>query len=63
MSAALALPDVERSSPVTVSRDCPVLYVFKPVTETSFSDGLRYPVYGVVVFDKVIFYRCLLDVP
>ena len=56
-----ALPDIQRSSPVTVTADTPVLNILKPVTETAFSDALRNPVDGIVVADQILFYSsCLL---
>ena len=61
--AALALPDIQWCSPVTVSGNTPVLNVLKPVTETSLTDALRNPVDGVVVADQIIFYCCHLDEP
>ena len=42
--AALALPDIQRSTPVTVTADAPVLNVLQPVAETAFTDALRNPV-------------------
>ena len=53
MSAG-ALPYVQRSSPVTVSGNTPVLYVFQPVAETSFTDGFRNPVYSIVICNQFI---------
>ena len=60
---ALTLPDIQRSSPVTVSGNTPVLNIFQPVAETSFSDTLRNPVNGVVVADQVILHCSHLDKP
>ena len=48
---AFTLPDIQWSSPVTVTADTPVLNVFQPVTKTAFADGFRNPVDGVVVAD------------
>ena len=62
-SAVLTLPDVEWCSPVTVTGDTPVLNIFKPVSETSLTDGLRNPVYGLVVGNEVITNLCHLDEP
>ena len=56
-------PDVQRSSPVTVTGNTPVLNVLQPVAETSFSDTFRDPVDGVVVADQIIFDCCHLDEP
>jgi len=51
----LTLPYRKWCSPVTVTGDTPVLDILKPVTETSFSDRIRDPVYSIVVADQVIF--------
>ena len=59
----LTLPYVQRSSPVTVTGNPPVLNVLQPVTETSFSDGFRNPVYGSVVANQIIFDCCHFDEP
>ena len=50
--SAFTLPDVQWSSPVTVTADTPVLNVFKPVAETSFTDALRDPVDCIVISDQ-----------
>ena len=63
LMAALTFPYRKRCSPVTVSGNTPVLYIFQPVTETSFSDGFRDPVYRIVVADQILFYFCHLDEP
>ena len=63
LMAALTLPDVQRSSPVTVTADAPVLYVLQPVAKTAFSDALRNPVDGVVVADQVVLHSGHLDEP
>ena len=63
LASTFTLPDVQRSSPVTVSGNTPVLNVFQPVAETSFTNALRNPVDGVVVADQIVFYRCHLDEP
>ena len=63
LMAALTLPYRKRSSPVTVSGKSPVLNVFQPVAETSFSDALRNPVDGVVVADQILFYCSHADEP
>ena len=51
LMTAAAFPDVKRSAPVTVTGDCPVLYIGKPVAETSLADGFGNPIDGVVVAD------------
>ena len=61
--SAFTLPDIEWCAPVTVTWDSPILYILKPVSETSWTDRLRNPVYCIVVSDKIILYCCLLDVP
>ena len=61
--AAFTLPYRKRSSPVTVSGKSPVLNVFQPVAEASFSDALRNPVDGVVVADQILFYCSHADEP
>ena len=63
VTAGRALPDVERSSPVTVTRDAPVLNIFQPVAEASLTDALGDPVDGVVVADQIVLHRCHLDEP
>ena len=62
-SAVGAFPDVERSTPVTVTRDSPVLYILEPVAESSLADGFGYPVYGVVVLYEIFADCGHLDVP
>ena len=63
MSTAFTFPDVKRSSPVTVTGNCPVLNIFKPVAETSLTDGFRNPVYGIVITDQIIPYCGFPDIP
>ena len=63
LMAALTLPDVQRSSPVTVPADTPVLYVLQPVAEAALADALRDPVDGVVVADQVVLHSSHLDEP
>ena len=60
---AFTLPDIQRSSPVTVSGNTPVLYIFQPVTETAFSDTFRNPVDGIIVADQILFHCSHLDKP
>ena len=62
-SAVLTLPDIERSSPVTVTGDTPVLNIFQPVSKTSLTDGLRNPVYRLIVGNEVVTNLCHLDEP
>ena len=63
LASALTFPDIQRSSPVTVSGNTPVLHILQPVAETTFTDAFRDPVDGIVVTDQIIFYRCHLDKP
>ena len=63
LSAALTFPDVQRSSPVTVSGNAPVLNVLQPVSETAFADVLRDPVDLLIILHQVIFNRSHLDEP
>ena len=63
MSTGFTLPDVQGRSPIPVSRKTPVLYIFNPIAEPSFSDGLRNPVYGVVILDQFILHGGHLDEP
>ena len=63
LMAALALPHIERRSPVTVARDAPVLNVLKPVAKTPLSDGLWNPVDRIVIAHQILFYRGHLDKP
>ena len=60
---AFAFPDVEGSTPVTVTADAPVLNIFKPVTEAALADAFGNPVNGVVILDKVILNGGHLDEP
>ena len=61
--AALALPDVERSSPVAVTADAPILDVLYPVAEASLAYALGNPVDGIVVSHKVVSDRGHLNEP
>ena len=61
--SALTFPDIQWSSPVTVTADTPVLNILNPVAETSLTDTFRDPVDCVVVSDQIIFYFCHLDEP
>ena len=63
LMSALTLPNIQRSSPVTVTADTPVLNILQPVAKTSFTDAFRNPVDGVVIADQVIFDSCHLDEP
>ena len=60
---ALALPDRDRCSPVSRSRNSPVLNVLKPVSESLLAYIRRVPVYCVVVCDQLVSELCHLDVP
>ena len=61
--SALTFPDIQWSSPVTVTELPFVLDIFKPVTKTSFTDAFRNPVDSIVICDQVIFNFCHLDEP
>ena len=61
--SALALPDIQRCSPVTVSGNTPVLNVLQPVAETSLTDVFRNPIDGIIVADQIILYCCHFDEP
>ena len=61
--AALTLPNIKGSTPVTVSGNPPVLDILQPVAETALSNGIRHPVDGIIVADQVLFHRCHLDEP
>ena len=54
ITAAFTLPDIERSAPVTVSGDAPVLHILKPLAKTAFSDSLGDPVDSIVVSDQIV---------
>ena len=62
-ASTLTLPDIQWSSPVTVTADSPVLNVLDPVAETSFTDALRNPVDRIIICDQVITDCCHLDEP
>ena len=61
--STFTLPDIQRSPPVTVTTDSPVLNIFQPITEASFSDTLRNPVDRIVVANQIVFDRSHLDEP
>ena len=61
--SALTLPDIQRSTPVTVPADTPVLYILKPVSETALADILRDPVDRIVIRDQVLLHIGHLDKP
>ena len=63
LASALALPDIQRRAPVSVSGNAPVLYIFQPVSEASLADALRDPVDRVVVADQVVLDRRHPDEP
>ena len=60
---ALTLPDVKRSTPISVTGETPVLNVGKPITETTLTDILGNPVYGVIILNKVVTHLGHLDEP
>ena len=61
--SALALPDIKRGAPVTVSGNPPVLDILQPVPEAALADGIRNPVNGIVVADQVILHSSHFDEP
>ena len=63
LMSAFTFPDIQRSTPVTVTADAPVLYIFKPVSETSLTDTFRNPVDRVIISDQLILHICHLDEP
>ena len=63
VTASLALPHVQGRAPITVTGNAPVLNVFQPVAETPLADGLRDPVYGLVVAHQIVAHRRHLDKP
>ena len=54
IAAALALPDVQGSTPVSVAGNAPILNILEPVAEAALSDGRRDPVDLLVSAYKVI---------
>src|SRR5699024_8341349 len=63
LMSTFTFPDIQRSSPVTVPADTPVLNVFQPVAETAFTDAFRNPVDRIIISDQVILYFCHADKP
>ena len=61
--AALALPHVQRRTPIAVAAYAPILHVFEPIAETPFADAFRDPVYRVVVFDEFVAHGGHADKP
>ena len=60
---AFAAPDRDRSTPVSVSGDRPVVDVFQPVSESLFTDEIREPVYAVVIGNQFVFQLGHFNVP
>ena len=61
--STFTFPDIERCTPVTVSADAPVLYIFQPVSKAALSDALRDPVDRIIIMDQVVFHLCHTDKP
>ena len=62
-AAAFALPDIQRSAPIPVAADAPILHVFQPVAEAALADRRGNPIDGVVVADQIFADRGHLDEP
>ena len=54
LMSTLTLPDIQRSSPVTVTADTPVLNIFQPVAETALTDTFRDPVDSIIIRDQIV---------
>ncbi len=63
LMAAGAFPYVQRSTPITVAADAPILYVLQPLPKATLADGVRNPVDGVVVGNELFLYGGHLDEP
>ena len=61
--SAFTFPHIQRGSPVAVTADTPILYIFQPVSEASLADTFRNPVDRIVVADQVFLHGCHLDEP
>ena len=61
--SALALPNIQRSTPVTITGNPPVLNVLQPVAETAFSDGSGNPVNCLIIANQILPYSSHLDEP
>ena len=61
--SAGAFPDIKRRSPISVTGKTPVLNVLKPVAESSLTDILGNPVYGIVISYEAVLYLCHLYKP
>ena len=61
--SAFTFPNIQWSTPVTVTADSPVLNIFQPVSETPFSDTLRNPVDRIVICNQIVFDIRHLDEP
>ena len=60
LAAAGAFPNVEGSTPITVTADTPILNMLKPFTKTALADRLRNPVYSIIIFNE-LYFDVLLD--
>ena len=63
MSAALAFPYIQRRSPIAVSGNRPVLYIFQPVSKPALANRFRNPIDRIIIRYQFVFYRCLTNVP
>ena len=61
--SALTFPDIEGSSPIAVTAECPVLRVGDPVAEAVFAYAFGDPVYSFVVGDHLVSYIGHFDKP
>ena len=57
------LPNIQWSSPITVTADAPILYVLQPLAKTALADGIWNPVNGIVVGNQLLLYSSHLDEP
>ena len=63
LMTAGALPNIQRSSPITVTADAPILYVLQPLAKTAPADGIWNPVNGIIVGNQLLLYSSHLDEP
>ena len=63
LSAVGTYPDGKRRTPISLSRHAPINDVFKEVTHTSRAYRRRHPIYGSVVFKKLVAHLRHLDKP
>ena len=63
MAAAFTSPDVDRSTPIPVAGNCPIVDVFKPVSEALLPHKGREPVHFVIVLNQLILQLGHFDIP